>query len=260
MKQVLLANNDISYKKAFIAETSISFPSFFFTLSSFLRILLLTAAAIFCLQVYAQPVDAMQKEAEYKKVITERAAKIVSTLGLTDSGKYDKVLNELVGQYARLNAVHEQSKAAMAEISTQSVSGEERAASIKRLEEKKSSQLLQLHSGFIAHLKESLTEDQLEKVKDGMTYRVFPITYGAYLDMLPNLSPEQKDKIYNWLKEARELAMDEGSSDDKHKVFGKYKGKINNYLSAAGYDMKKEGEEWQKRIKEREAAKKRSMQ
>jgi hypothetical protein len=35
-------------------------------------------------------------------------------------------------------------------------------------------------------------------------------------------------------------------------VFGKYKGRINNYLSAAGYDMKKEGEEWQKRIKQRQ--------
>jgi hypothetical protein len=69
--------------------------------------------------------------------------------------------------------------------------------------------------------------------------------------MLPALNNDQKNQIYTWLKEARELAMDEGTSDDKHKVFGKYKGKVNNYLSAAGFDMKKEGEEWQKRIKER---------
>jgi hypothetical protein len=61
--------------------------------------------------------------------------------------------------------------------------------------------------------------------------------------------------MYGWLVEARELAMDEGSSDAKHAVFGKYKGRINNYLSAAGYDMKKEGEEWQKRIQEAKAAK-----
>ena len=115
---------------------------------------------------------------------------------------------------------------------------------------------MQQHEAFIAHLKEQLTETQIDKVKDGMTYNVFPITYTAYQDMLPNLTAEQKDKIYNWLKEARELAMDAGSSDKKHAVFGKYKGKINNYLSAAGYDMKKEGEEWQKRIKERERKRK----
>jgi len=89
-----------------------------------------------------------------------------------------------------------------------------------------------------------------------MTYRVMPITYTAYQDMIPALTVEQKEKIYNWLREARELAMDEGSSEDKHKVFGKYKGKINNYLSIQGYDMKVEEKGWQQRIKEREAAKK----
>ena len=133
-----------------------------------------------------------------------------------------------------------------------------RKESWKNQKEKKSSYLLQQHAAFITHLNKFLTEAQLEKVKDGMTYRVFPITYAAYQDMLPNLTTEQKVKIYDWLKQARELAMDEGSSDDKHKVFGKYKGKINNYLSAAGYDMKKEGEEWQKRIKDRKEKSKES--
>ncbi|MEP6748352.1 MAG: DUF3826 domain-containing protein, partial [Bacteroidota bacterium] len=112
----------------------------------------------------------------------------------------------------------------------------------------KSATLTQLHTDFIAHLKENLTEEQLEKVKDGLTYRVMPITYTAYLDEIPTLTAQQKAKIYDWLKEARELAMDAESSGKKHAVFGKYKGKINNYLSAAGYDMKKEGEEWAKRI------------
>lgn len=32
--------------------------------------------------------------------------------------------------------------------------------------------------------------------------------------------------------------MDAGSSDEKHTMFGKYKGRINNYLSAEGFDVK----------------------
>ena len=32
--------------------------------------------------------------------------------------------------------------------------------------------------------------------------------------------------------------MDAGTSEEKHAIFGKYKGRINNYLSKAGYDMK----------------------
>jgi hypothetical protein len=32
--------------------------------------------------------------------------------------------------------------------------------------------------------------------------------------------------------------MDGGSSEEKHALFGKYKGRINNYLSAQGFDLK----------------------
>jgi hypothetical protein len=80
---------------------------------------------------------------------------------------------------------------------------------------------------------------------------VLNVTNAAYLDMILSLTDVQKQTIYNWLKEAREKAMDEGSSDDKHKVFGKYKGRINNYLSAEGYDMKAEEKTWQQRLREK---------
>ena len=72
-----------------------------------------------------------------------------------------------------------------------------------------------------------------------MTYGVVQITYNSYLDMLPTLTVEQKQTIMIHLVEARELAMDAGSSKEKHWWFVKYKGRINNYLSAQGYDLKK---------------------
>jgi hypothetical protein len=82
-----------------------------------------------------------------------------------------------------------------------------------------------------------------------MTYNLVAITYNAYLAEVLTLTDAQKAQIKAWLIEAREHAIDAESSEKKHGVFGKYKGRINNYLSAQGYDMKKEGEEWQKRIK-----------
>jgi hypothetical protein len=71
-----------------------------------------------------------------------------------------------------------------------------------------------------------------------MTYGVAPLTYKGYLELLPDLSEEQKSQILAWLIEAREYAMDAGSAEKKHWWFGKYKGRINNYLSSAGYDLK----------------------
>jgi hypothetical protein len=56
--------------------------------------------------------------------------------------------------------------------------------------------------------------------------------------MLPQLTSEQKAKILALLTEAREQAMDAGTAKEKHDCFGKYKGKINNYLSDEGYNMK----------------------
>jgi len=191
----------------------------------------------------------------YRKVVTERSAKIVQTLSIKDSAAYYRVVNKIADQYIALNKVHDGSKAAVSSLKQQNLSKEELATAVKKEEENKNASLRLLHTAFIKLLSADLNAAQVEKVKDGMTYGVLPLTWTAYQDMLPNLTKQQKEQIYAYLVEARELAMDEGTSDNKHKVFGKYKGKINNYLSAAGYDMKKEGEEWQKRIKEREQAK-----
>ena len=206
-------------------------------LPAILKTSLAAFSAFICVNIYAQQNDVSQQQADYKKAITKRSANIVNTLGLTDSVKYNKTLQLIIDQYAQLNSMEGQPSG-----------------------DKKSSELLQLHKDFIAHLSEGLTAEQVEKVKDGITYNVLNVTYSAYQDMLPNLTTEQKDKIYNWLKEAREQAMDEGSSEKKHAVFGKYKGRINNYLSEAGYDLRKEEAAWQQRIKERNAAKKQSTQ
>jgi len=193
---------------------------------------------------------------EFKKTLHDRSIKIVNTLEITDSEKYEGIVTLLADQYFDLNKIHDKTKGSIAAIKSLQVSDEEKNDRIKKENEEKTIQLSNLHMGFIAQLQSRLTEDQIEKIKDGMTYRVMPVTYTAYQEMIPALSTEQKEKIYSWLKEARELAMDEGSSEDKHKVFGKYKGRINNYLSSQGYDMKAEEKAWQQRIKEKEAAKK----
>lgn len=191
----------------------------------------------------------------FQKVIAERTGKIINTLGITDPALYKKAQQVVANQYFNLNTVHDNSKAYIAAIKAKQLATEETNEAVKQEDEKKATALKQLHVVFIGQLKEILTEEQIEKVKDGMTYRILPVTWAAYLDMLQKLTPEQKGKMYAWLVEARELAMDEGSSEKKHAVFGKYKGRINNYLSAQGYDMKKESEAWAKRVQAAKEAK-----
>ncbi len=210
------------------------------------KIIITAAVLLYSLNSCAQ--QNITADTAYQKVIAERSAKIVQTLDIADAVKFKKIQHIIAVQYFQLNAVHDGSKAIITSVKAKQLSKEEINEAVKKENEKKYEQLKQLHTQFIALLKNDLTAQQVEKVKDGMTYRILPVTWTAYMDMLQHLTAEQKEKMYNWLLEARELAMDEGSSEAKHAVFGKYKGRINNYLSAAGYDMKKEGEDWAKRI------------
>jgi len=115
--------------------------------------------------------------------------------------------------------------------------------------------LIMLHKSYEKQLKKKLSSEQVESVKNGMTYNVFPNTYKAYQEMMPDLTVEQKKQIFDYLFEAREHAMDAESSEKKHAWFGKYKGRINNYLSAQGIDMKKMSSEWEARIRAKESHK-----
>ena len=243
-------------KVLFFASSDRGFEARSSSWTSFLSHTAFLKNFILCLFSFTTIVANAQTDAEFKKTLHDRSVKIVNTLEITDSVKYNKVVDILADQYFALNKIHDKTKESIAAIKALQLPDEEKNDKIKKEEEGKTAQLKKLHEEFIAKLQKDLSETEIEKIKDGMTYRVMPITYGAYQDMILTLTTEQKEKIYNWLKEARELAMDEGSSDDKHKMFGKYKGRINNYLSSQGYDMKAEEKAWQQRIKEKEAAKK----
>lgn len=193
---------------------------------------------------------------DYIKVVTERSNKIVTAAGITDSVKFKKVRDIVVAQYSDLNTIYDARKTKINEIKTEMPDDKAGAnAKIALVDSDVVKQVKFLHSSYIKKLNKNLSTDEVDKIKDGMTYRIYPITYTAYQDEIPALTDAQKEKIKAWLLEARENAIDAESAEKKHAWFGKFKGRINNYLSAQGYDMKKEGEEWQKRIKERQAAK-----
>lgn len=202
---------------------------------------LLTAAPVF-----AQA--AQGEDTAYTRVITQRADKIVAALGLTDAAKVTQVRDIIVAQYRSLNEIHTardtEVKAVKEQLKNDKPALDERVKAIESATEQK---LEKLHSAYLSKLSARISEQQVNQVKDGMTYGVLPLTYRVYTDMLPNLSEQQKTQIMAWLVEAREHAMDAGSSEKKHQWFGKYKGRINNYLSAAGINMKQAEQDWKKR-------------
>lgn len=186
---------------------------------------------------------------EYVKVTNERAQKIVNDLNITDSDKQLVVRDIIAEQYRNLSWVQDGRDAEIDALDQTDLSETEKDKVIEKIEAKAQKDIDKLHKKYINALEGQLNEQQVVQVKDGMTYGVVPLTYKGYLDMLPELTEAQKEVIYEHLVEAREYAMDAGSSHQKHWWFGKYKGKINNYLSAQGYDLGKASKEWQARLK-----------
>ena len=150
-----------------------------------------------------------------------------------------------------LNDIYEIRDSKVKKVKESGLTGEAKNEALKAAENEKDAALYRSHFAFPANLSLFLDERQIEAVKDGMTYGVVKVTYDSHLDMIPTLKDEEKAQIYAWLVEAREFALDAENSNKKHAAFGKYKGRINNYLAKRGYDLKKEREEWYKRVKAR---------
>lgn len=196
------------------------------------------------------------QDPEYIKVTNERATKIVEKLALANKEKETVITNIIAQQFRDLSKIQDARDIEIKKVKDDSsLSKEKQNAEIEKLKSKADKSIDKLHKAYLKKLGTQLNEAKITEVKDGMTYGVLPITVAGYNDMLPNLTKEQKEYIYNALVEAREHAMDGGSSKEKHGWFGKYKGRINNYLSKQGYDLNKESADWHKRIEEREKAK-----
>jgi hypothetical protein len=195
-------------------------------------------------------VKAQRSDTAYMKTIQLRAEKIVQKLEIKESKKSSQVSDIVANQYIDLNEVFIARDLKIKEVKAlTNLTSEVKNKQLDSIKNWTTAEINKLHIIYLKKLNKKLNPQQVIAVKDGMTYGVVPLTFNAYQQMLPNLTADQKAQIYAWLVEARELAMDAESSEKKHAWFGKYKGRINNYLSAAGIDLNKAGTDWAERIK-----------
>jgi len=179
------------------------------------------------------------EEQAYLRTLAERCTRILAPLNLESVALSNRVHAILMEQYQTLRGIHARRDRALAELIEQAnLSPEDRQRRRQGVLDQVRKELDEAHRAFVERLGGELSPEQVDRIKDGMTYNLVDVTYQAYLRLLPELSDEQKQHIRNLLLEARELAMDEGTAREKHMLFNRYKGKINNYLSAQGYDLK----------------------
>ncbi len=166
---------------------------------------------------------------KYTATLDKRGQDVLDDLKLTDTTKAQHVKDDVIAQYRALRAWHDTYDDDLKALNKDQKKNADALAQIDATR-------VEMHNAFLAKLAEDLTLEQIEVVKDRMTYGTVAFTYKGYLGQYPNLTDEEKAKILEFLKEGREIAMDGGSQNEKATIFKKYKGKINIYL---GQEKKK---------------------
>jgi len=119
-------------------------------------------------------------------MIEKRVGEILDVLKLDDTAKQSKVHDILVAQYGALRDWQNANEAKLKDKSTTPEQKQEILATRKPL-----------HDQFLSQLSEQLAPEQVEQVKDKMTYNKVQVTYNAYLQQLQGkLNDEQKAKTF----------------------------------------------------------------
>jgi hypothetical protein len=176
-------------------------------------------------------------EAYYTSLIEKRTEEILSPLALTDSAKSNEVYEIIIRQYRVMRA-----RDMLIDAQLEATGKDDTYANRAGMLEAESKPL---HDYFFGQLSKLLTPEQVEKIKDRMTYNKVKVTYDAYNQIIPALTEVDKTKVMELLKEAREKAVDGGSAAEKSAIFQAYKNQINDYLNAHGHDVAKAYKEWE---------------
>ena len=173
----------------------------------------------------------------------QKTAKVMDKLSLTNDSIRENIQIVITNRYLELREIHRNYDARNKKIEAIGLPKEKEAEELERSYYQYNSDLYRSRFGYVAWLSFYLNDQQVETVKDAMTHNLFHVRYDDFLDLLPNLTESDKNRVHHWLVEAREFSMDFETPRKMRQMFTKYRGRINNYLSSRGYDLRKATEE-----------------
>jgi hypothetical protein len=196
-----------------------------------------------------------QATATSKTAVSEsiqRADHIMSVLNIRDAQKSARVKQVLTQHLDTLNKILDERKADMNAATAQAAGNKDMADLLGTAAwNKTTSKLNKLHPRFLGTISKELTLEQVEKVKDAMTENGLSREYNNFLAMFPKMNDVQKAQVKAYLLEARENAMVADSENARKEWFIKFRGRANNFLDAAGFDLRAATDAMQKQKEEK---------
>lgn len=112
-----------------------------------------------------------------------------------------------------------------------------------------------VHKDLMDALNKDLTPEQVEFILDQYTIGKVAFTLKGYKAIVPDLKPEEETKILEYLKQAREQAIDYKSMKQISAIFEIYKTKCEQYLNNNGRNWRQLFKTYVDKVKAEKAAK-----
>jgi hypothetical protein len=111
-----------------------------------------------------------------------------------------------------------------------------------------------VHKDLMDALKKELTPEQVEFILDQYTIGKVAFTLKGYKAIVPDLKPEEESKILEYLKQAREQAIDYKSMKQISAIFEIYKTKCEQHLNNNGRSWRQLFKAYVDKVKAEKAA------
>lgn len=111
-----------------------------------------------------------------------------------------------------------------------------------------------VHESLMTGLRQDLNEEQVALILDKYTIGKVAFTMGGYKAIVPNMTAEEEAKIEDFLKQAREQAVDYKNMKQISAIFEIYKTKSEQYLNSNGRSWKQMYKDYTDAAKAKKAA------
>lgn len=187
---------------------------------------------------------------ELEKSQVEKAEKWVAELKLENSETQNKVENAIATHLTLIRKWHNEHPYTTVPAGVNPRTGDQ-LTKLDREMIADSSQPDSIHKNLMSALRVNLSEEQVEFILDKYTIGKVDFTFPVYKQIVPDLTPEEEEKILAYLKEAREMAIDYKNMKSISAIFEIYKTKCEQHLKNNGRDWRALYKSFVKSLKEK---------
>ena len=163
----------------------------------------------------------------------KKAAEWVDVLHLNDAAKEQRVKTAIAAHLKAVRDWHNEHSFTVVPAGINPATGN-RLSDMDRTIIAHSAKPASIQDNLMSVLKRELTAEQVETILDKYTIGKVAFTMNGYKAIVPDLKPEEQAKILEYLKQAREQAIDFKNMNEISAIFEIYKTKCEQYLNSNG--------------------------